>query len=97
MFIKPHGALYAQTSRSLPLARAVVRVIKLFSQGQDKDISLIGLPGTAHQTAAEEEGVKFIPGLVTCTLPRLTYSRRLSKECFADLEYNPEGNLIITR
>ncbi|KAH0580171.1 hypothetical protein H2248_001695 [Termitomyces sp. 'cryptogamus'] len=59
--IKPHGALYAQTSRSLALARAVVGVIKLFSQGQDQNISLIGLPGTAHQTSAEEAGVKFIP------------------------------------
>ncbi|KAG6871646.1 hypothetical protein C0995_001919 [Termitomyces sp. Mi166 len=59
--IKPHGALYAQTARSLPLARAVVGVTKLFSREQDKDISLVGLPGTAHQASAEEAGVKFIP------------------------------------
>ncbi|KAG6869866.1 hypothetical protein C0992_001745, partial [Termitomyces sp. T32_za158] len=95
--LKPHGALYGQTSRSLPLARAVVQVIKLFSQEQDKDISLIGLPGTAHQTAAAEAGVKFIPGLVACSFLRPTHSRHLNTEWFADLEYNPEGNLIITR
>ncbi|KAG6836662.1 hypothetical protein H0H93_005209 [Arthromyces matolae] len=60
--IKPHGALYMQTSRSLPLARAVIEVVKLFSWHQDKEIALIGLAGTAHEKSAEAAGVKFIPG-----------------------------------
>jgi hypothetical protein len=40
----------------------VVKVIKVFQKGQKEDIALMGLPGTAHQTAAEEAGVKFIAG-----------------------------------
>jgi UPF0271 protein len=61
--IKPHGAIYGQTSRSLPLSRAVVKVIKVFQKGQKEDIAFMGMPGTAHQTAAEEAGVKFIAGM----------------------------------
>ena len=68
--IKPHGAIYGQTSRSLPLARAAVRVCKIFSNA-GQDIAFVGLAGTAHQQAAEELGVKFIPGtrllLTECT------------------------------
>ncbi|KAF5313906.1 hypothetical protein D9619_013063 [Psilocybe cf. subviscida] len=71
--IKPHGAIYGQSSRSLPLARAVVDVAKVF------DVAFIGIAGSAHQTAAEETGVKFIP------------------EWFADLDYSPEGKLLITK
>ncbi|KAG6917630.1 hypothetical protein DXG01_001737 [Tephrocybe rancida] len=59
--IKPHGAIYGQASRSLPLARAVVEVIKVFEQDQDGRVAFVGLAGTAHQTAAEEAGVHFIP------------------------------------
>ena len=49
-------------ARSLPLSREVVKVIKVFQKGQKEDIALMGLPGTAHQAAAEEAGVKFIAG-----------------------------------
>ncbi|KAF4622283.1 hypothetical protein D9613_009037 [Agrocybe pediades] len=73
--IKPHGAVYGQTSRSLPLARAVVEVAKVFGD----DVAFVGIAGSAHQTAAEELGVKFIP------------------EWFADLDYSPEGKLLITK
>ncbi|KAF8876278.1 hypothetical protein BD779DRAFT_1698275 [Infundibulicybe gibba] len=76
--IKPHGAVYGQTSRSLPLARAVVGVASIFCEPA-QDVAFMGLAGTAHQTAAAEAGVKFIP------------------EWFADLEYDPEGKLLITQ
>ncbi|RDB19015.1 Lactam utilization protein lamB [Hypsizygus marmoreus] len=59
--VKPHGAIYGQSSRSLPLAQAVVNAIRVFASSQDQDVALIGLAGTAHQTAAEEAGIKFIP------------------------------------
>lgn len=60
--IKPHGAIYGQSSRSLPLARALVEVVKIFQSEGNVEISFIGLAGSAHQAAAEELGVKFIPG-----------------------------------
>ncbi|KAF5378180.1 hypothetical protein D9615_007509 [Tricholomella constricta] len=59
--LKPHGAVYAQTARSLPLARAAVKVIRVFAKSQAEDIAFVGLAGTSHQVAAEEAGVKFIP------------------------------------
>jgi len=79
--IKPHGAIYGQTCRDIDLARAAVSVAKIFSGGPaaNSAVAFVGLAGTAHQKAAEELGVKFIP------------------EWFADLDYSPEGNLIITR
>ncbi|PPQ76380.1 hypothetical protein CVT26_015388 [Gymnopilus dilepis] len=77
--IKPHGAVYGQTSRSLPLARAVVEVAKIFSSQGNQEVAFVGVAGSAHQAAAEEFGVKFIP------------------EWFADLDYTPEGKLMITK
>lgn len=59
--IKPHGAIYGQTSRSLPLARAAVDVAKVFRTPGNEDIAFIGIAGSAHQTAATEAGVRFIP------------------------------------
>ncbi|EEB95016.1 hypothetical protein MPER_06080, partial [Moniliophthora perniciosa FA553] len=59
--IKPHGAIYGQTSRDITLARAAVGVCKIFTS-QDQNVAFVGLPGTAHQKAAAELGVKFIPG-----------------------------------
>ncbi|KAG6830081.1 hypothetical protein H0H87_009294 [Tephrocybe sp. NHM501043] len=87
--IKPHGAIYNQSARSLPLAQAVVEVIKVFAPHQDEDIAFVGLAGTAHQAAAEEAGVKFIPD------PHVTALN--DTEWFADLDYTPEGKLIATR
>lgn len=55
------GAVYGQTARSLPLARAAVEAAQTFSTDTQK-VAFIGLAGTAHQTACEEAGVKFIPG-----------------------------------
>ncbi|KAL5520945.1 hypothetical protein ACEPAF_2948 [Sanghuangporus sanghuang] len=71
--LKPHGAVYGQTSRSIELARAVVGVAKTFN------VAFMGLAGTCHQKASEELGVRFIA------------------EWFADLDYSPEGKLLITK
>uniref|UniRef100_A0A0W0FIG4 Putative lamb YcsF family protein n=1 Tax=Moniliophthora roreri TaxID=221103 RepID=A0A0W0FIG4_MONRR len=76
--IKPHGAIYGQTSRDITLARAAVGICKMFTS-ENQNVAFVGLPGTAHQEAAAELGVKFIP------------------EWFADLDYSPEGKLIITQ
>ncbi|KAJ6572506.1 lactam utilization protein lamb [Mycena vulgaris] len=57
--VKPHGAVYGQTARSLPLAHAVVAATKAFSTETQK-VAFIGLAGTAHQTACAEAGVRFI-------------------------------------
>ncbi|KAJ4497750.1 lactam utilization protein lamb [Lentinula lateritia] len=58
--IKPHGAIYGQTARSDELAHAAVSVCKIFST-EDHQVAFVGLAGTAHQTAAEDLGVRFIP------------------------------------
>ncbi|KAJ7093308.1 lactam utilization protein lamb [Mycena belliarum] len=58
--VKPHGAVYGQTARSLPLARAAVAAAQTFATDTHK-VAYIGLAGTAHQTACEERGVQFIP------------------------------------
>ncbi|KAJ7304852.1 lactam utilization protein lamb [Mycena albidolilacea] len=58
--VKPHGAVYGQTARSLALARAVVAATKVFSI-EDHKVAFIGLAGSAHQVACEEAGVRFIP------------------------------------
>ncbi|KAJ3722443.1 lactam utilization protein lamb [Lentinula raphanica] len=58
--IKPHGAIYGQTARSDELARAAVSVCKIFSS-PGHPVSFVGLAGTAHQRAAEDLGVPFIP------------------------------------
>ncbi|KAK7051709.1 lactam utilization protein lamb [Favolaschia claudopus] len=57
--VKPHGAIYGQTSRSIELARAVVSATKAFSTPDDQ-VAFVGLAGTAHQAACEEAGVPFI-------------------------------------
>jgi UPF0271 protein len=78
------------------LSREVVKVIKVFQKGQKEGIALMGLPGTAHQTAADEAGVKFIAGWF---FHHLFATTRLTvfAEWFADLDYSPEGKLIITK
>ncbi|KAF9076879.1 lactam utilization protein lamb [Rhodocollybia butyracea] len=58
--IKPHGAIYGQTARSHELALAAVSVCKTFST-PNHQVAFVGIAGTAHQKAAEELGVKFIP------------------------------------
>ncbi|KAJ6622707.1 LamB/YcsF family protein [Mycena sp. CBHHK59/15] len=76
--VKPHGAAYGQLARSLPLARAAIAATQAFTTETQK-VAFIGLAGTAHQVAAEEAGIKFIP------------------EWFADLDYDPNGKLLITK
>ena len=52
-------------ARSLPLAKAGVSVARIFREPGNEDIAYVGLAGTEHQRAAEEEGVRFIPGTYT--------------------------------
>ncbi|KAJ7894204.1 hypothetical protein B0H14DRAFT_2683586 [Mycena olivaceomarginata] len=85
-----HGAVYGQTARSLPLARAVVAATKVFSI-EDHKVAFIGLAGSAHQVACEEAGVRFIPEwfadleydatgklLITKSVTRLLESRQIT-------------------
>ncbi|KAF7317499.1 Lactam utilization protein lamB [Mycena kentingensis (nom. inval.)] len=58
--VKPHGAVYGQTARSLPLARAAVAATKVFFS-ESESVAFVGLAGTMHQVACEEAGVRFIP------------------------------------
>ncbi|KAI0028654.1 lactam utilization protein lamb [Vararia minispora EC-137] len=83
--IKPHGAVYGQTSRSLPLAKAAVSVCIAFST-PDHKVAFMGLPGTMHQKAAEEAGIPFIAG-----------QHPDFHQWFADLDYDDEGKLLITK
>ena len=73
-----------------------MKVIKVFQKEQKEDIALMGLPGTAHQIAAEEAGVKFIAGWFFHHLLATT-GLTVSAEWFADLDYSPEGKLMITK
>ncbi|TFK71179.1 LamB/YcsF [Pluteus cervinus] len=58
--IKPHGAVYGQIARSLPLARAVVDVAKIFGS-EGTALAIVGLVGSAQQVAAQEAGIPFLP------------------------------------
>lgn len=53
--IKPHGALYFYMLRDEEICRAVVGAIKTFG------VPLYGLPGTKHESVANELGVPFVP------------------------------------
>ncbi|KXN84655.1 Lactam utilization protein lamB [Leucoagaricus sp. SymC.cos] len=80
--IKPHGAIYGQMARDLELAKAGVRVCKVFSPADappGAGVAFVGLAGTMHEVAAKEEGVRFIP------------------EWFSDLAYDETGKLLITK
>ncbi|GAA6031343.1 hypothetical protein JCM8097_005610 [Rhodosporidiobolus ruineniae] len=53
--LKPHGQAYVMSSKDIDLARQSAKVAKLYG------LPLLGLPGSAHQTACDEVGVEFIP------------------------------------
>jgi UPF0271 protein len=54
-FRKPHGQAYLMSAADLELARASASCAKLFG------VPMIGLPGSAHEQAATEAGVAFLP------------------------------------
>lgn len=54
---KPHGQAFLMSAQDIELARASASCAKLFG------IPMVGLPGSAHEQAALEAGVDFIPGL----------------------------------
>lgn len=84
-------------ARSLPLAKAGVAVVKIFREPSNADIAFMGLAGTEHQKAAEEEGVRFIPGRFLSLMSFSLCTDILGLEWFADLDYSPEGKLLITK
>ncbi|KAG1782135.1 lamb YcsF family protein [Suillus placidus] len=79
--IKPHGSVYGQTARSIDLARAVVGVTKIFKS-----------------SAASPQGVAFM-GLAGTAHQQATEELGVPfiAEWFADLDYNDEGKLLITK
>jgi lactam utilization protein B len=62
--VKPHGALYGVAAREIDVAKACVRVAKLFG------VPFMGLAGTQHQVACKEEGVKFLAGKNSAHKPK---------------------------
>lgn len=83
-------------ARDPELAKAAVGVAKTFG------VAFMGLAGTQHQVAAKELGVPFLAEWFAgkslselrqyCTV-EIAPDRRIS----LDLEYTPEGELIITK
>ncbi|KAG9220297.1 hypothetical protein CCMSSC00406_0006362 [Pleurotus cornucopiae] len=80
--IKPHGAIYGQASRSIELARAAVQVVKIFSTEEANGGQRVAFVGLAG-TAHQQAAEE--AGV------------KFIAEWFADLDYNPEGKLIITQ
>ena len=82
-------------ARDMELARAAVSVAKSFG------VVFMGLAGTCHQQAAEELGVPFIAGMC-CTPASGGADCNVSAACwlaewFADLDYDENGRLLITK
>ncbi len=71
--VKPHGALYGMAARDSAIAAAIAKAVKPFG------VPLLGMAGTAHETAYPDNGVAMIP------------------EFYADLDYDDDGSLIVTR
>jgi UPF0271 protein len=53
--VKPHGSMYNQAAKDPKLAAAIVKAI----EGLGKGIILMGLAGSAFETAAKERGIPF--------------------------------------
>lgn len=56
-YVKPHGALYNETARNEALCRALYAALKSDAHA----IAVMGMPGTVHEVAAREAGLKFVP------------------------------------
>lgn len=52
---KPHGQAYLMSADDIELARASASCAELFN------VPMVGLPGSAHEQAATEAGVAFLP------------------------------------
>ncbi|MFF9565272.1 LamB/YcsF family protein [Leifsonia sp. NPDC014704] len=55
-YVKPHGALYNRIVRDAGQARAVVDAVAAF----DPMLALLGLAGSAVESAADDAGVRFV-------------------------------------
>jgi 5-oxoprolinase (ATP-hydrolysing) subunit A len=53
--VKPHGALYNLAATRLPIANAIARAVARF----DANLILVGQPGSAIESAAHEQGIRF--------------------------------------
>ncbi len=84
----------------MELAKAVVEVAKAFERFGlgEEGVAVVGLAGTCHEIAAKEGGARFIAGEIS-SVPRLVLKSLCESriEWFADLEYSPEGKLLITK
>lgn len=60
---KPHGQAFLMSANDIELARESAACAKQFG------IPMVGLPGSAHEQAANEAGVAFIPGAQSVILP----------------------------
>ncbi|EIW77510.1 lamb YcsF family protein [Coniophora puteana RWD-64-598 SS2] len=79
--IKPHGSIYGQTARSLDLARAAVRVCTTFKGSAAHDCG-VAFMGLAGTAHQQAANELGVPFIA---------------EWFADLDYNDEGKLLITK
>jgi UPF0271 protein len=52
--VKPHGIIYGMAARDMTTATAIAEAAKAF------DLSLFGMAGTFHESAAEKVGVPFV-------------------------------------
>ncbi|MGN6608306.1 MAG: LamB/YcsF family protein [Jatrophihabitans sp.] len=55
-YVKPHGALYNTAADDMVQAEAVAEAVAAF----DRALPLLGLPGSALETAAHDAGVPFV-------------------------------------
>ncbi|MGF6887004.1 UPF0271 protein [Nocardia sp. GAS34] len=53
-YVKPHGALYNSAAVDGDIARAIAAAVARYG-----GLSLLGLPGSQHETAAAEAGIEF--------------------------------------
>lgn len=53
--VKPHGAMYNQAAKDPRMAEAIARAVRAFGEG----VILMGLAGSAFESAAAEAGVPF--------------------------------------
>jgi len=97
--IKPHGAIYGQTARSIDLANAVVSVCKVFGDGWlGTTVSPSGNGVSSDGSGKHSSGVAFM-GLAGTAHQTAAKAQDVPfiAEWFADLDYNDQGQLQITK
>lgn len=59
-YVKPHGALYHAVVQHEKQARAVVEAVAAYSLASDRDLALLGQPGSALLQAADKVGMRTV-------------------------------------